>query len=412
MATLATSRIAVLALVLAGGALMGCGGMASPPATPADGGEEPATPAGGEQPATPAGGNAGGSINPGGGSGGGTGAGGQGGGTGTGGGSGGGAGTGGQGGGTGGGGPGGGSGSDPGSPASQEAEKTWTISEAQLGATATRSAPYGWDRITAANAGAVRVSIGGKALPFTSTASAPAFPPDASGAEWTVRAVVSAGSVVLALSAPSVRVGGVASVTVTSGGVDYYLAVPAVTFSPPPPGGVRATGVAAGPGQVSGLTVVNRGGGYISPATVQILRTVNANPGQPAAGSGAAFRVTMNNYLSGLGLVFQEVASVTVTSRGSGYFGSGHYAQFSAPGFGGTRALGNLGVWEVVRSVRVTEQGSGYMSAPTISFSGGGGENAAARAVMRWLSGTTDVYNLNAARASLYGKELRVRIEG
>ena len=421
---MATTRIAVLALlVLAGGALMGCGGGGlARPATPADGGEQPATPAGGEEPATtPAGGTGagggtqGGGTGTGGGSGGGTGTGGSG--TDPGGSSGGGTGpSGGSGGGTGGGtggGDSGGSGSDPGSPASQEAEKTWTISAAQLGATATRSEPYGWDRITAANAGAVRVSIGGKTLPFTSTASAPAFPPGASGAEWTVQAEVSAGSVVLALSAPSVRVGGVASVTVTSGGVDYYLAVPAVTFSPPPPGGVRATGVAAGPGQVSGLTVVNRGGGYISPATVQILRTVNANPGQPAAGSGAAFQVTMNNYVSGLGLVFKEVASVTVTSRGSGYFGSGHYAQFSAPssGFGGTRALGNLGVWETVRSVTVTKQGSGYMSAPTISFSGGGGERAAARAVMRWLPGTTDVYNLNAARAALYGKELRVWIE-
>ena len=392
------------------------GGLARP-ATPADGGEQPATPAGG----TGGGGAQGGGTGTGGGSGGGTGGGtgtggsgtdpgdGPGGGDGPSGGSGGG-----TGGGTGDGGTGGGSGADPGSPAAQqEAEKTWTISEAQLGATATRSAPYGWDRITAANAGAVRVSIGGKALPFTSTASAPAFPPDASGAEWTVRAVVSAGSVVLALSAPSVRVGGVASVTVTSGGVDYYLAVPAVTFSPPPPGGVRATGVAAGPGQVCCLTVVNHGSAYLSTATVQILRNVNAQPGQPAAGRGAAFQVNMNSRLSGLGIVFLTVASVTVTNPGSGYFGGGHYAQFSEPPsqFGGTRALGNLGVWETVRSVTVTEQGSGYMSAPTISFSGGGGENAAARAVMRWLPGTTDVYNLNAARAALYGKELRVWIE-
>ena len=415
-------------LVLAGGALMGCGGGGlARPATPADGGEQPATPAGGEEPAsTPAGGTgaggtqgggtdtgggSGGGTGPGGGSGGGTGTGGSGadpgspgGGTGPGGGSGGGT----------GGGAGGGSGADPGSPASQEAEKTWTIGSAQLGATATRSEPFGWDRITAANAGAVRVSIGGKTLPFTSTASAPAFPPDATGAEWTVAAEVSAGAVVLALSAPSVRVGGVASVTVTSGGVDYYLAVPTVTFSPPPPGGVRATGVAAGPGQVCCLTVVNRGAGYTSTATVQIVRNVRGQPGQPAAGSGAAFQVEMRSYRTGLGLVFAEVAGVTVTSRGSGYLGGGHYAQFSEPSspIGGSRAQGNLGVWETVRTVTVTKQGSGYMSAPTISFSGGGGENAAARAVMRWARGTTDVYNLNVARAALYGKELRVRIEG
>ena len=415
-------------LVLAGGALTGCGGGGlARPATPAAGGEQPATPAGGEEPAsTPAGGTgaggtqgggtdtgggSGGGTGPGGGSGGGTGTGGSGadpgspgGGTGPGGGSGGGT----------GGGAGGGSGADPGSPASQEAEKTWTISSAQLGATATRSEPYAWDRITAANASAVRVSIGGKTLPFTSTASAPAFPPDATGAEWTVAADVSAGRVVLALSAPSVRVGGVASVTVTNRGADYYLAVPTVTFSPPPPGGVRAAGVAAGPGQVRRVTVANHGTGYTSAATAQIFLSHRGQPGQPAAGSGATFRVNMRNYVSGLGLVLQDVGSVTVTNPGSGYFpSSSHYLQFSEPLLG-TRALGTLGVWEEVRNVRVTEQGAGYMSAPTVVFDndGTGGSGAAGRAVMRWARGTTDVYNLNIARAALYGRELRVRIEG
>ena len=122
----------------------------------------------------------------------------------------------------------------------------------------------------------------------------------------------------------------------------------------------------------------------------------------------------MRNYVSGLGLVLQDVGSVTVTNPGSGYFpSSSHYLQFSEPPLG-IRALGTLGVWEEVRNVRVTEQGAGYMSAPTVVFDndGTGGSRAAARAVMRWARGTTDVYNLNAARAALYGKELRVRIKG
>lgn len=76
-----------------------------------------------------------------------------------------------------------------------DTEKRWTIRPADfgddgvsiLGDYSNRSEPYAWDRISA---GKVRVSIGGKALPFTSTTYQPAFESDLDGAEWTVAAEV------------------------------------------------------------------------------------------------------------------------------------------------------------------------------------------------------------------------------
>ena len=73
-------------------------------------------------------------------------------------------------------------------PTSQPAEKRWTISADDFGDSysahrlTNRSAPYAWERITA---GGVRVSIGGRDLPFTSTSAKPVFAADLSGAEQT-----------------------------------------------------------------------------------------------------------------------------------------------------------------------------------------------------------------------------------
>lgn len=91
----------------------------------------------------------------------------------------------------------------------------------------------------------VRVSIGGHALPFTSTSAKPVFASDISGAEWTVTPEVRAGAVVLVLTAEdqTESAGFVESVTVTNAG-SGYTSVPAVTFSAPPPGGTTATATA------------------------------------------------------------------------------------------------------------------------------------------------------------------------
>ena len=128
----------------------------------------------------------------------------------------------------------------------EQTEKSWTISAAHFGddgsnllsATSNRSAPYAWDRITGGDD--VRVSIGGHALPFTSTSAKPVFASDISGAEWTVTPEVRAGAVVLVLTAEdqTESAGFVESVTVTNAG-SGYTSVPAVTFTAAPSGGRR-----------------------------------------------------------------------------------------------------------------------------------------------------------------------------
>ena len=49
-----------------------------------------------------------------------------------------------------------------------------------------RSEPFAWDGLTGAEGEQVSASIGGNELPFTSTATAPAFAGDLSGAQWTI----------------------------------------------------------------------------------------------------------------------------------------------------------------------------------------------------------------------------------
>ena len=133
----------------------------------------------------------------------------------------------------------------------EQTEKRWTISAAHFGddgsnllsATSNRSAPYAWDRITGGDD--VRVSIGGHALPFTSTSAKPVFASDISGAEWTVTPEVRTGAVVLVLTAEdqTESAGIVESVTVTNAG-SGYTSVPAVTFTAAPSGGTTATATA------------------------------------------------------------------------------------------------------------------------------------------------------------------------
>lgn len=70
-----------------------------------------------------------------------------------------------------------------------------------------------------------------------------------------------------------------------------------------------------------------------------------------------------------------QIRSVTITNGGSAY-GSAPTVSFS--GGGGTGAAGTAVLsGGAVASVTITNTGSGYTSAPTISFSGGGGSGAA-----------------------------------
>ena len=130
-----------------------------------------------------------------------------------------------------------------------------------------RSAPYAWERLTGGN---VRVSIGGRELPFTSTSAKPVFASDISGAEWTVDAEVRSGAVVLVLTAPDQSGAGdtVESVTITNQGSGYTSA-PTVIFAAAPSGGTTAAGTAAlSLSNVASVTVTNGGSGYPAAPTV------------------------------------------------------------------------------------------------------------------------------------------------
>ena len=199
-----------------------------------------------------------------------------------------------------------------------------------------RSALYAWERITGDN---VRVSIGGRDLPFTSTSAKPAFASDITGAEWTVAAEVRAGAVVLVLTAPDQSGAGdtVASVTITNPG-NGYTADPTVTFSAPPSGGTTATGTAARSGSVDSVTITTHGSGYTAVPTV----TFSAPPSGTTA-TGAAV---------GAG----SVDSVTITTHGSGYTAV-PTVTFGAPPSGGTTAIGAAVLQSGVASVTMVING-------------------------------------------------------
>ena len=287
----------------------------------------------------------------------------------------------------------------PPEPTPQDIEKRWTIEPADfrddgvsiLGDYSNRSEPYAWDRISA---GKVRVSIGGKALPFTSTTYQPAFESDLDGAEWTVAAEVRAGAVVLVLTAEDQRrdADRVASVTITNRGYGY-LSVPTVTFSAPQTaGGAAATGVAVRESGVGSVLLTSRGSGYTSPPTVTFT-----------GGTGTGATATATLRASG------EVDAVTITNPGTGYGQSGlPTAVFSAPA-SGTTASGQVFPRLGVESVRITNGGSGYTAPPTVGFAAGTGADAAGAAVLA-RTGNSLHQNLYWGRQTLYGKQLLVEV--
>ncbi len=293
-------------------------------------------------------------------------------------------------------------------PTPQETERTFTLDAAQFGddggggiwlETSNRSEPFAWDAITADNAAAVRVSIGGVALAgegrsFTSTALEPSFEGDYSGAEWTVAAEVTAGAVVLVLTAPNQRttLDRVGRVTVTSPGSGYTSA-PTVVFEGGDGSGAAAT-AALPPRGVDRVTLISVGVYSFTP-------WVRFAAPQTAGGETATGTV---NRQPGA-----DVTGVTITNPGSGYT-SPPTVTFQ-PGLG-VNARGNA-VLEAagVTSVTITgEGGSGYASAPTVRFTGGGGGSGAAARAYLARTGYDEVDNLYWARQTLAGKELLLQL--
>ncbi len=86
------------------------------------------------------------------------------------------------------------------------------------------------------------------------------------------------------------------------------------------------------------------------------------------------------------------VRYVTVTAPGSSYETTPEVAFEAAPAGGRTAKGYAVMVANAVDSIVVTDGGMGYLSAPTVSFSGGGGSGAAGTALIdRGSLGVVDV---------------------
>lgn len=123
------------------------------------------------------------------------------------------------------------------------------------------------------------------------------------------------------------------TVTVTAAGVYNY--VPTITFSAPPAGGVRASGIAVLSGATIGsVTVVDAGAGYTTAPTI----TITPDPRETGTGGGV---LTVNATLANSG----AITAIVCTDPGT------------AP----------------------------QTSAPTLTIAGGGGSSGAATALMNWV---------------------------
>ncbi|MDE2103316.1 MAG: hypothetical protein KGL39_39110 [Patescibacteria group bacterium] len=137
--------------------------------------------------------------------------------------------------------------------------------------------------------------------------------------------------------------GAVGTVTVGTAGAGYTH-TPTVIFSPPPSGGVQATGIAVvSAGAISSITKINQGAGYTVAPTVTII---------PDA------RDTITT-----------AAAVTCALTGSG----------------------------TITAIYRTDHGTPLTSVPTLSFSGGGGSSAAATVVMCFAATGFTVSNAGVA---------------
>jgi hypothetical protein len=215
----------------------------------------------------------------------------------------------------------------------------------------------------------------------------------------------------------------ITSVAITAGGSGYETA-PTVTFSDPS-SGTTATGTATGSnGAITGITITNAGSGYSTLPTVTffgggryINPTVDIRSGGSTTSTGTGATATCT-------LEAAAVKTSTVTAGGTGYsslrslsdkatavstapistdkavavaesaqmatwmINNGGSGYSSAPtvsfsGGGGSGAAGTASVSNgSVTSVSITSGGSGYSSAPSISYSGGGGSGASGTVIL------------------------------
>ena len=153
--------------------------------------------------------------------------------------------------------------------------------------------------------------------------------------------------------------GFVSSISITAYGSSGYTSAPTVTISGGGGSGATATATAS-EGTVRDISVLYGGSGYTSVPTVTITG---------GGGSGA----TATAVVSG-----GAVTDITVDVGGRGYTSE---PTVTISGGGGSGAAATAAVAPPV-SIRLTDSGSGYTSVPTVTISGGGGSGATAEATV------------------------------
>ena len=183
--------------------------------------------------------------------------------------------------------------------------------------------------------------------------------------------------------------------TITNAGSGYTSA-PTVTLTG---GGFTTAATAASqigtsPSPVTGVFTTLSGIGYTSAPTVSF---------SGGGGTGAAATASLTSapgWVYNGSVAIGVVSAITVNTGGSGYT-TAPTVSFSGGGGSGATATATIS-GGAVTGFTITNCGSGYTAAPTVSFSGGGGSGAAATAVMPGTFGVGITGTLVSGKAQLY----------
>ena len=181
-----------------------------------------------------------------------------------------------------------------------------------------------------------------------------------------------------------------------------YVSPPTVTVSPPPTTAATAVAVLGSgltTGQVVKYIITFAGSGYTSPPSISVSAPPNLGIASTGSGYVLGDLVTLvgsggtpaNAQISNINAI-GGITGLTLLSPGK--YTSGNLAGLTVNSTTGQGSGGTVNASGFVESVTLTSSGSGYTSAPTISFTGGGGVGASALANLTRPTGQVYIGNL------------------
>ena len=164
--------------------------------------------------------------------------------------------------------------------------------------------------------------------------------------------------------------GKVDSITILSGGRGY-LTAPTITFSS---GAAAATALLIS-GRLTSISLTNAGSGYTSPPSISF---------QGGYGSNATAITQLTTFKTG-------TISVIVNTGGFGYTNAANTVVTFTGGGGSNAAATAIIDGGQVSAIAMTNAGTGYTSAPTVTISGGGATTNATATAFATTDNITDV---------------------